>query len=127
MIFLWETYVTSRYVEAGVMRRMDEVRGDWPGFVIVASEEFARAHPAVIQEALAVLDRSVCGLDHSAHTVELVMQNAGFRENMAREWLQHVRWAVRRPDATSFEHLIATLRKLELVPDGTHHDLVRSH
>lgn len=127
VIFLWETYVTSRYVEAGVMRRVDEVRGDWPGFVIVAREAFAVTHPAVLRDALAVLDRAVRGLVLSAHTVELVMQNAGFREDMAREWLRHVRWAVGRPDATSLGHLIATLRKLELVPDGTDVDLVRSH
>jgi ABC-type nitrate/sulfonate/bicarbonate transport system substrate-binding protein len=126
VVFLWETYVTSRYAEAGVMRRVDEVRGDWPGFVIVAREDFARAHPAVLRDALAVLDRAVHGLDLSAHTVELVMQNAGFREEMAREWLRHVRWKVGRPDATSFGHLVATLRKLELVPDGTPVDLVRS-
>ena len=98
VIFLWETYVTSRYVEAGVMRRVDEVRGDWPGFVIVAREAFARPHPGAIREALAVLDRAVSGLDLSAHTVELVMQNAGFREELAREWLGHVRWRVGRPE-----------------------------
>ncbi|HRO99165.1 MAG TPA: hypothetical protein PLN54_06990, partial [Flavobacteriales bacterium] len=96
---LWETYVTSRYVEAGVMRRVDEVRGDWPGFVIVAREEFARTHPGAMREALAVLDRAVSGLDLSAHTVELVMQNAGFREELAREWLAHVQWGGRKSAA----------------------------
>lgn len=124
VIFLWETYVTSRYVEAGVMRRVDEVRGDWPGFVIVASEEFARAHPAVLRDALAVLDRAVRCLDHSAHTVELVMQNAGFRENMAREWLGHVRWRVGRPEERSLDHLVDTLRELHLVPAGSGPDVL---
>lgn len=101
VIFLWETYVTSRYVEAGVMRRVDEVRGDWPGFVIVAREAFARTRPDVMREALAVLDRAVSGLDLSAHTVELVMRNGGFREDLAREWLGHVRWRVGSPEEGS--------------------------
>lgn len=126
VIFLWETYVTSRYVESGVMRRVDEVRGDWPGFVIVAREEFARAHPARMRVALAVLDLAVQGLDLSAHTVELVMRNAGFREELAREWLGHVRWRVGSPDGTSLRSLIATLRKLELVPGDTEIDPVLS-
>lgn len=116
IIFLWETYVTSRYVDAGVMRRVDEVRGDWPGFVIVAREDFARAHAATMRQALAVLDRAVRGLDHGGHTVELVMRNAGFGEELAREWLRHVRWEVAPPDVRRLDALIATLRKLELVP-----------
>lgn len=124
VIFLWETYVTSRYVEAGVMRRVDEVRGDWPGFVIVAREEFARTHPDAMREVLAVLDRSVSGLDHSAHTVELVMQNAGFREELAREWLQHVRWRVGRPEERSLDHLVDTLRELHLVSAGSRPDVL---
>lgn len=115
VIFLWETYVTSRYVETGVMRRVDEVRGDWPGFVIVAREEFARTRPDVMREALAVLDRAVSGLDLSAHTVELVTQNAGFREELAREWLGHVRWRVGRPVGDAFQDLIRTLKHLGLV------------
>lgn len=116
VIFLWETYVTSRYVEAGVMRRVDEIRGDWPGFVIVAREGFACAHPAEMREALAVLDRAVRGLDLGAHTVELVMRNAGFREALAREWLRHVRWKVGMPNGDVFIPLTRTLRSLELVP-----------
>jgi ABC-type nitrate/sulfonate/bicarbonate transport system substrate-binding protein len=115
VIFLWETYVTSRYVEAGVMRRVDEVRGDWPGFVIVAREAFARTRPDDMREALAVLDRAVNGLDLSAHTVELVMRNAGFREELAREWLGHVRWRVGRPVGDAFQDLIRTLKHLGLV------------
>ncbi|WKZ66075.1 MAG: ABC transporter substrate-binding protein [Flavobacteriales bacterium] len=123
VIFLWETYVTSHYVEAGVMRRVDEVRGDWPGFVIVAREEFALAHQGTMQEALAVLDRAVRGLDHSAHTVDLVTQNAGFRNELAREWLRHVRWQVARPDGRVLQPLIATLQDLALVPEDA--DLTR--
>ncbi len=124
VIFLWETYVTSRYVEAGVMRRVDEVRGDWPGFVIVAREAFACTHQAAMRDALAVLDHAVRGLDLSAHTVELVMQNAGFREDMAREWLGHVRWRVGRPEERSLDHLVDTLRELHLVPTGSRPDVL---
>jgi len=118
LIFLWETYVTSRYVDAGVMRRVDEVRGDWPGFVIVAREEFSRTHQGALQEALAVLDHAVRGLDHGVHTVDLVMRNAGFREDLAREWLGHVRWRVGRPEEGSLRKLMATLNDLGLVPAG---------
>ncbi len=124
VIFLWETYVTSRYVEAGVMRRVDEVRGDWPGFVIVAREEFARMQPDVLRNALAVLDHAVRDLDLGARTVELVMQNAGFREALAREWLAHARWRLGSPQEWSLDHLVDTLRELHLVPAGSRPDVL---
>jgi ABC-type nitrate/sulfonate/bicarbonate transport system substrate-binding protein len=124
VIFLWETNVTSRYVEAGVMRRVDEVRGDWPGFVIVAREEFAQAQPDAKREALAVLDRAVRGLDLGVRTVEMVMQNAGFRDALAREWLGHVRWRVGRPEEGFLDHLVDTLRELHLVPAESRPDVL---
>ena len=40
MVFLWEKFVTARYVEAGIMRKVDEIQGDWPGFVIVVRLSF---------------------------------------------------------------------------------------
>ncbi|MBK6626354.1 MAG: ABC transporter substrate-binding protein [Flavobacteriales bacterium] len=124
VIFLWETYVTSRYVEAGVMRRVDEVRGDWPGFVIVAREEFARAHPARLERALEVLRREALALREDPRSVELVMRNAGFNDELAREWLRHVRWKVGRPRSGVLQPLIGTLQDLGLVPEGAPSDPV---
>src|SRR5690349_2123956 len=101
LVFLWETYVTSRYVDAGVMRRVDEVRGDWPGFVIVAREDFMRSNGSLIEKALTALRQEVQELKHDPRSVELVMKNANFREELAREWLKHVQWAVDRTQRTS--------------------------
>jgi ABC-type nitrate/sulfonate/bicarbonate transport system substrate-binding protein len=126
VVFLWETYVTSRYVDAGVMRRVDEVRGDWPGFVIVAREDFAGAHREVLQRAMQVLERHAEALRDDPRSVELVMRNAGFDEALAREWLRHVQWKVERPAPVVLRHLVRTLRKLELVPVGSDVDLVSS-
>ncbi|MFT3884093.1 MAG: ABC transporter substrate-binding protein [Flavobacteriales bacterium] len=115
VIFLWEEFVTSRYVEAGVMRCVDVVRGDWPGFTIVAREDFIRDHAAVMQAALSVLRDEAASLPSDPHSVELVMRNADFSEELAREWLRHVRWKVERPDAADFATLIRTLLALGLV------------
>lgn len=116
-IFLWEKYVTSRYVDAGVMRCVDVVRGDWPGFMIVAHEDHIRDHGVAMDRVLAVLAKEAASLGDDPHAVELVMQNAGFGEELALEWLRHVRWRVARPSATGLEGLVATLRKLSLVPE----------
>jgi hypothetical protein len=116
LIFLWETYVTSRYVEAGVMRHVDEVRGDWPGFVIVARVDFASAHEGLLEKALAVLRAEALALREDPRSVELVMRNAGFNEALAGEWLRHVRWSIGRPRSEELETLIRTLRGLDLVP-----------
>ncbi len=116
VIFLWETYVTSRYVDAGVMRRVDEVRGDWPGFVIVAREAFVREHAPALDKALRVLGAEARALRPDARTVELVMRNAGFGRALAEDWLRHVRWEVAPPEPRRLGVLMDTLRKLELVP-----------
>lgn len=120
VIFLWETYVTSRYVDAGVMRRVDEVRGDWPGFVIVARQEFAHEHATAMERSLQVLRNQARALRPGERTVEQVMRNAGFGRRLAEDWLQHVRWEVEPPVPENLRTLITTLRKLELVPAGVH-------
>lgn len=125
VIFLWEQFVTSRYVDAGVMRCVDVVRGDWPGFTIVAREEFIRDHADAMDRTLAVLAEEAASLQGDAHSVELVMQNAGFSEELAQEWLRHVCWKVERPDPATFTALVGTLHDLGLIPpDGTGADIV---
>lgn len=120
VIFLWETYVTASYVDAGIMRRVDELRAPWPGFVIVAREQVLHEHGALIDRALAVLHHEAEGMKRGPHLVELVMQNAGFAEARAKEWLKHVHWNVDRPRPASFETLVERLRRLELVPKDAH-------
>lgn len=118
VIFLWEQFVTSRYVDAGVMRCVDVVRGDWPGFTIVAREECIREHGDVLDRALAVLAEEAEALRSDRHTVRLVRQNADFGEQLARDWLEHVRWTVGRPSPAMFTSLVGTLLDLDLVPKG---------
>lgn len=118
VIFLWETYVTATYVDQGMMRRVDELRAPWPGFVIVASERFLNSHGPMIDSALAVLNGGVQGMKRGPHLVELVMQNAGFSEARAKEWLKHVHWSVGKPRPASFKTLVERLRRLELVPNN---------
>jgi sulfonate transport system substrate-binding protein len=115
IVFLWETYVTSRYVDAGVMRRVDEIRGDWPGFVIVAREDFLHSNGSLIEKALAVLRGEVQELKNDPRSVELVMRNAGFNEALAQQWLKHVQWSVGSTEPSSIKGLTATLRGLGLV------------
>jgi sulfonate transport system substrate-binding protein len=124
VVFLWERYVTSRYVDAGVMRFVGEVKGDWPGFVIVAREDFLKARPAAIEDVLEALRAKAGALERDPRSVELVMRNAGFSEDLAREWLRHVRWRVSRPDPGALHGLTATLRQLGLVPTNVVSDQV---
>lgn len=115
VIFLWETYVTSRYVEAGVMRHVGEVRGDWPGFVIVARDGLGREQVAAVVRLLDVLRVETVSLVNDPHAVELVMQNGGFSASKAKEWLGHVRWRVEAPEPGSYAVLLHTLKELGLV------------
>ena len=114
-IFLWERYVTHQYVDAGIMRCVDVIRAPWPGFVITARKDFFEQHAEVIEQSLAILRSEAEALKDGPHTAELVMQNAGFSEELAHEWLQHARWKVAPPEAGAFDNLTATLRQLGLV------------
>lgn len=114
-IFLWERYVTQQYVDAGIMRCVDVIRAPWPGFVITARKDFFEQHAEVIEQSLAILRSEAEALKDGPHTAELVMQNAGFSEELAHEWLQHARWKVAPPEAGAFDNLTATLRQLGLV------------
>jgi ABC-type nitrate/sulfonate/bicarbonate transport system substrate-binding protein len=116
VIFLWETYVTASYVDQGIMRRVDELRAPWPGFVIVARESFVQDHGAWIDRVLDVLHKETETLKRGPHLVDLVMQNAAFSEARAKEWLKHVHWSVGKPKPASFHTLVERLRRLALVP-----------
>jgi sulfonate transport system substrate-binding protein len=118
VIFLWETYVTASYVDQGIMRRVDELRAPWPGFVIVAREQFLHDHGTLIHRALEVLHHEVETRKRGPHLVDLVMENAGFPEARAKEWLKHVHWSTGRPRPASFATLVEQLRRLALVPEG---------
>lgn len=115
VIFLWERYVTQRYVDAGIMRCVDVVRAPWPGFVITARVDFATQHANAIERALTILRSEAEALKDGPHTAELVMQNAGFSEDLAHEWLRHVRWKVAPQQNGTLDALIETLHTLGLV------------
>jgi ABC-type nitrate/sulfonate/bicarbonate transport system substrate-binding protein len=123
LIFLWETYVTSRYVRSGVMRHMGEVRGDWPGFVIVARTGLEGEVQAAVMTALNVLRAEVERSVSDPHVVQLVMQSAGFGESLAREWLTHVCWQVVPPHVERLSGLVSTLNELNLVTLGPEHHI----
>jgi ABC-type nitrate/sulfonate/bicarbonate transport system substrate-binding protein len=114
VVFLWETYVTAQWVDAGIMRRVDELRAPWPGFVIVASETCIRDRKAAIDTALDVVRREVEAMKPGPHTVELVMANAGFAEARAKEWLKHVHWSVGPLHPDALQVLTSTLQDLHL-------------
>lgn len=119
LIFLWETYVTSRYVRSGVMRHLGEVRGDWPGFVIVArSGPDAEVQKAVARTLRVLREEAERSVDEP-HMVELVMQNAGFSEALAKDWLANVRWRMDPPSSSGLNGLMDTLERLQLVPRGS--------
>ena len=109
IIFLWEEYVTARYVDAGEMRRVDVIRGDWPGFVIVAREGVLSERPEAMRAALAVLKRSVRDLETVDDLVTRVMRNGDFTAERAAAWLEQVRWRIAAPSEPMFDAVVAQL------------------
>lgn len=109
MVFLWEKFVTSRYVDSGVMRKVDEIQGDWPGFVIVGREGFVQRSVSTLDLVLHVLRAEVRSLVIDDRTSAQVMAHAGFGAGLATAWLRTVRWNV---GPVHDEDLIGLRRKL---------------
>lgn len=113
MVFLWEKFVTSRYVDAGILRKVDEVQGDWPGFVVVARDAAMERQEGAIRSVLSVLKASCQGLRKDDHTVDLVRRNAGFTRELAQAWLAPVHWHVGPVEAGALAALGTALRSMD--------------
>lgn len=113
-VFLWETFVTARYVDAGVMRRVDEMRADWPGFVIVARKGSALDDENCVQALLKALPEGLDLLTSDPRPVERVMHFADFSEERARAWYASVQWRVGTPDHTRIDALAERLKRTGL-------------
>jgi len=109
IIFLWEEFVTARYVDAGVMRKMDVIKGDWPGFVIVARAGVLSERPEAMRAALAVLKCSVRDLETVDDLVSRVMSNGDFTAERATAWLEQVRWRIEAPTDPMFDAVVEQL------------------
>lgn len=116
LVFLWEKFVTARYVEAGIMRRVDEIQGDWPGFVIVARNDIVERGSPALERLLRVLQEEVGHLRPDARSVQLVMINADLDQELATAWLKNVRWHLGTPPKAQLDHLRQTLHDLGLAP-----------
>lgn len=112
--FLWERYVTQRYVDSGLMRCVDVFRAPWPGFVITARTEYLERNGSVVEQALTLLRSEAEALSDGPRTAGLVMQNAGFSKALAHEWLRHVRWKVGPVSPTDLDPLNNAMRSLGL-------------
>lgn len=124
MVFLWEKFVTSRYVDAGIMRKVDEIQGDWPGFVIVAREGFLHSNAHALNELLRSLRQEVKTMEYGTALIPRVVRSAGFPELVAQAWLEQVQWAARRPDEASLKGITSALLELDLVPGNARRALL---
>ena len=115
LVFLWEQFVTSRYVDEGVMRKVDMIEGDWPGFVIVAREAFLDNAPGTVTRALDIVRNEVKALLRNRGVLRRIMRNAGFPPTLAKAWLKHVRWHLAPIDPGMVSGLERQLRATGMV------------
>lgn len=120
VIFLWEKFVTARYVDAGIMRKVDEIQGDWPGFVIVARKTLGHLPIGILRDALTILKKSVNEMGKDPDLVSRVMVSGSFSEARAKEWLAQAEWAVTRPQTKALHRLSVELNAMGLVPKPGH-------
>ncbi len=108
--FLWEKYTTKQYVDAGILRRLDEIPSAQPAFVIVASEAILKEHPALVKRVLKVVRDQAQGLMSKKTAPEMIAQRYKMSVEDAQAWFASVEWNTDgKVDGAKLETVCASL------------------
>ena len=92
--FLWEKAITSPLVRSGAWQRVEDLSSPWPGFVIVARNEYLREHDTQVVRMLRVFRDQAKGFMEKKAGPEMVAQRYGLELSEAQEWYRSTRWSV---------------------------------
>jgi ABC-type nitrate/sulfonate/bicarbonate transport system substrate-binding protein len=90
--FLWEKSITAALVNAGKLRRVEEINAGWPAFVVVARDALLAEHAAQVHILLRVFRDQARGLMQKKTAPEMVAQRYVMSAEDAGGWFQAVRW-----------------------------------
>lgn len=92
-VFYWEKYTTKPYVDAGLIRRIDEYLTPWPCFVIAASDKILAQHPKQIDLLLDLIQESCQQFMKDDSVIPAVAQRYDQQLADVERWYHSTEWA----------------------------------
>ncbi len=92
-VFYWEKYTTKPYVDAGLIRRIDEYLTPWPCFVIAATDKILKQHPKQIDLLLDLIQESCQLFMNDDSVIPIVSKRYDQQLNDVERWYHSTEWA----------------------------------
>ena len=113
-VFLWETFMTKPFVDAGRLARIGEIPTPWPAFVVARRRGFGQARA---RQVLSVVDQAVTAFVARPDVGALVAERIGISRVDADAWLARTRFAHgERLDAEMIDAILQQLRAVGATP-----------
>jgi len=92
-VFYWEKYTTKPYVDAGLIRRIDEYLTPWPCFVIAATDKVLEKHPKQIDLLLDLIQESCQLFMNDDAVIPAVAKRYDQQLPDVERWYHSTEWA----------------------------------
>lgn len=92
-VFYWEKYTTKPYVDAGIIRRIDEYLTPWPCFVIAATDRVLAKHPEQLDLLLDLIQESCQLFMHNDSVIPVVAERYDQQLPDVERWYHSTEWA----------------------------------
>lgn len=92
-VFYWEKYTTKPFVDAGIIRRIDEYLTPWPCFVIAATDEILEKHPEQIDLLLDLIQESCQKFMKDDFVIPVVAERYDQQLTDVERWYHSTEWA----------------------------------
>lgn len=92
-VFYWEKYTTKPYVDAGLIRRIDEYLTPWPCFVIAATDKILEQHPKQIDLLLDLIQESCLRFMNDDSIIPTVSKRYDQQLQDVERWYHSTEWA----------------------------------
>lgn len=93
-VFFWEKFMTSPFVESNQLKRLGEFPTPWPSFVIVARNEFLKAHEAKIKSVIQIIQQRAALLQKDPNLPTIVSDRFGLALSNTQLWSKTIQWNI---------------------------------
>ena len=120
-VFYWEKYTTKPYVDAGLIRRIDEYLTPWPCFVIAATDKILKQHPKQIDLLLDLIQESCQLFMNDDSVIPIVSKRYDQQLNDVERWYHSTEWATNSwVSDKMLKSVIYHLRSANIVDEDQH-------
>ncbi|MFN0049381.1 MAG: ABC transporter substrate-binding protein [Cytophagales bacterium] len=92
-IFFWEKFMTAKYVQNDVLRRIGEFPTPWPCFVLVVKNDFFAQESDAISNLIAAIENVLQNFKKVPNINKAIAQKYKLELYLVDEWIQSVQWA----------------------------------